>query len=555
MQKVTKKFLSKWINEVTNKIKLIGKIFFQTLKKIKISKIFIFIFFTLTLICLFLYNYINENFYNVTLEQLLFSIKMSEGTSSSVIVEGAKYIIFRVLIVYLILFLIALIIKKTRKKHASINLYIRNKKIKLSILPFSNGFKVFACFALLLVSVYYCASGFEVFAYLDNTESKEDFFKDNYVDGRNVKIKAPKEKQNIIYIYVESLESSMVTSKNKGAFSKKVIPNLEHLASNNINFSNNSKIGGAHMPYGASWTIAGMVASSAGIPLKLSNIDSNGYSGYGEFLPGAYTLGEVLEDNGYSNYLFIGSDANFGGRKDYFTYHGNYKIYDLIYARQHGWVDEDYYVWWGLEDSKLFDHAKEELKKIASKDEPFNFTMLTTGTHFTDGFVEDECKKPFDTKYLNAYHCSDELIGNFINWLKKQDFYDNTTIVITGDHLTMQANITDMFEINNPSNYERTVYNTIINSKAKTENTKNREFTTFDFYPTVLASLGFQIQGDRLGLGTNLFSNMPTITEEIGMKKLDKELKQKSNYYEKHFLNNIDKKVSNKMSASTSTSS
>ena len=186
-------------------------------------------------------------------------------------------------------------------------------------------------------------------------------------------------------------------------------------------------------------------------------------------------------------------------------------------------------------------------------DEPFNFTMLTTGTHFTDGFVEKSCETPFDEKYLNAYHCSDELIDNFLNWLKKQDFYDNTTIVITGDHLTMQANMTDMFEINNAKSYERTVYNTIINSKVKTENMKNRNFTTFDFYPTILASLGFQIQGDKLGLGTNLFSRIPTITEEIGITKFDKELQKKSNYYEKHFLHNINKKVGKQSNAGPST--
>ena len=480
---------------------------------------------------------------------------MSEGTSTSVIVEGAKYVITRVLIVYLALFIICLVIKKVRKKHTNINLYIRNKKIKLSLVPFSNAFKAFSSFILLLCSVYYCASGFEVFAYLDNSESKEDFFKKNYVDGREVEITAPKEKQNLIYIYVESLESTMVSDKNNGAFDKKVIPNLEKLANNNISFSNNSKIGGAYMPYGASWTVAGMVASSAGIPLKLTSIEQNSYSGYGEFLPGAYTLGEVLEKNGYNNYLLLGSNADFGGRGDYFTYHGNYEIYDLIYAREKGWVPEDYYVWWGYEDSKLFDYAKKQLKEISKNKEPFNYTFLTTGTHFYDGYIEEECETPFDEKYLNAYHCTDKLLGDFIKWLQKQDFYDNTTIVITGDHLTMQNNITEMFDIDNTGQYDRRIYNTIINSKTSTENSKNREFTTFDLYPTVLSSLGFKIQGDRLGLGTNLFSRMPTISEEIGNNELDKNLKQKSKYYEKHFLNNLNKKVEEKISASASTSS
>ncbi len=528
------------------------------LRKIKISKILIFLFLTLTLICLFLYNYINENFYNVTIEQLLFSVQMSEGTSNSVVIEGAKYIIARIIAVYLVLFVICFIIKKIRKKHTSFNLYIRNKKIRISLVPFSNFFKVLACFVILLSSVYYCASEFEVFAYFGtNTtdDSKDgDFFENNYIDPKKVKITAPEKKQNLIYIYVESLESSMVTEKNNGAFKKKVIPNLEKIAKDNINFSNNDKIGGAYMPYGNSWTIAGMVGSTSGIPLKLSSVGGNEYSGYGEFLPGAYTLGDVLNKNGYNNYLFIGSDAEFGGRKDYFTYHGDYNIYDYNYAINQGRIDEDYYVWWGYEDRKLFDFAKDTLKDISKENEPFNFTLLTTDTHFTDGYIEEGCETPFDEQYLNAYHCSDELINKFINWIKKQDFYENTTIVITGDHLTMQSNMHQMFDISNKEDYERTIYNAIINSKTTTETTKNRIFTTYDFYPTVLASLGFKIEGDRLGLGTNLFSTMPTIAEELGMDKLDKELKQNSTYYEDYLLNNLEDKSNAKVEASASNS-
>ena len=35
-------------------------------------------------------------------------------------------------------------------------------------------------------------------------------------------------------------------------------------------------------------------------------------------------------------------------------------------------------------------------------------------------------------------------------------------------------------------------------------------------FPTILASMGVIIEGDRLGLGTNLFSGTPTIMEENG---------------------------------------
>ena len=76
----------------------------------------------------------------------------------------------------------------------------------------------------------------------------------------------------------------------------------------------------------------------------------------------------------------VGSDLSFGGRREYFKTHGKYKNYDLYTAREDGIIDDDYYVFWGYEDEKLFEYAKEELTNIASKDEPFNFTMLTVDT-------------------------------------------------------------------------------------------------------------------------------------------------------------------------------
>ena len=49
----------------------------------------------------------------------------------------------------------------------------------------------------------------------------------------------------------------------------------------------------------------------------------------------------------------IGSDATFGGRRNYFTQHGNYNIKDYNYAIEQGWIPEDYKVWWGYEDQKF----------------------------------------------------------------------------------------------------------------------------------------------------------------------------------------------------------
>jgi phosphoglycerol transferase len=42
-----------------------------------------------------------------------------------------------------------------------------------------------------------------------------------------------------------------------------------------------------------------------------------------EFLPGVYSLGDVLEKEGYIQEFMCGSNANFGSRAAYFTKHGN----------------------------------------------------------------------------------------------------------------------------------------------------------------------------------------------------------------------------------------
>ena len=473
---------------------------------------FTFIFFTLALIIYYITNYINESFSNITVDQLVYSLQATEGTSSTIITDGALYVLKHVCPIYLIILIVIIISKVLIKNKTYLKIFIKGKEFKFSLFPISRFVRVLFSFILLILSLNYVYVEFNLVNYFDSNR-KTNLFNTYYTDPNNIEITAPKNKKNLIYIYVESLETSMFSNKNGGNFEESVIPNLEKIAKDNINFSKNNKLGGAYNAYGSTWTIAAMVSSSSGVPLKLP-IDGNLYSG--------------------KNYLMIGSDANFGGRKDYFTYHGNYEIKDYNYAKEKGYIDDDYYVWWGYEDSKLFEFAKEELTQISKNNEPFNFTMLTTNTHFTDGYVEQSCATPYDYKYLNAYNCSDSIIWEFIQWLKTQDFYKDTVIVITGDHLSMQANLSTMFD---NEKYDRSVYNAYINSVVKPYNNKNRMFTTFDYYPTTLAALGFNIDGNRLGLGTNLFSSRQTLAEELGdLDKLDDELSKNSKYYNNRLL-------------------
>ena len=65
---------------------------------------------------------------------------------------------------------------------------------------------------------------------------------------------------------------------------------------------------------------------------------------------------------------------------------------------------------------------------------------------------------------------------------------------------------------------------------------KNRLFTTLDFFPTILASLGASIEGNRLALGVNLFSDEQTLSEKYGYETLFAELEKKSIFYNQNLL-------------------
>lgn len=248
-------------------------------------------------------------------------------------------------------------------------------------------------------------------------------------------------------------------------------------------------------------------------------------------------FGEILRDNGYNTEIMMGSDGTYGGRKQYYETNGDYKVFDVNYAIEQGKMTEEDKVWWGFEDDKLYEWSKEEIAALSKEDKPFNYIMLTADTHFEDGYLGPNVESKFDSQYENVHAYSSKCINDFVNWIKKQDFYKDTTIVIVGDHLGMQYDFyQEKINKNTNNNYKRTIYNVIINPSIKTMNTKNRQFTSMDIYPTVLASIGVKIEGDRLGLGTNLFSNTPTLVEELGFDYFNSELKKNSSFYNRHIF-------------------
>ena len=500
------------------------------------SSLFLFI---IAILLLIITKWFNQIFSNVSIDEIIFQLKVPMQGTNIDFMDNALTYIKDFIPLLIILSICVYIYQSDLFKHSYqylINLKIKNKEKQIKInIKDDTKIMLIINIILFIVSITNALLSLDIDKYIYNTLNASTIFEEYYIDPRTINLEFPKEKRNLIYIYLESMESNYYNLNNHEIEQNNLIPNLEKIANENIHFSNNDYLGGAHQINGTQWTIASLVSQTSGVPLKLA-INGNMLSEYSEFLPGLYSLGNILNKNGYKQYFMIGSDSVFGGRKNYFSQHGNYEIYDYYSAIEEEKIPSDYFVWWGYEDNKLIEYAKEKLLEISKNDEPFNFTLLTADTHFLEGYTDESCERISENNYANAVYCSDKLIGDFINWIKQQDFYENTTIIISGDHLVMSDLITSSYEKEN-----RHIYNAIINSSISTENTKNKDFTTLDMFPTTLASIGVKIPGERLGLGTNLFSSKPTLIEEFGIEEFKNEIEKKSNYYDKNITYNKKK--------------
>lgn len=358
-------------------------------------------------------------------------------------------------------------------------------------------------------------------------------FEDYYVDSKTANITFPEKKKNLIIILAESLENSFADKENGGVMDRNFIPSLTALAKENTHFSSRDNLQGATEVPGTSWTMASMVSHTSGIPLMIP-IGNNSYGKYAEFLPGVTSMGEILEKEGYVNHLVLGSKSEFAGIDTYFKTHGNYEIFDYYTAIEREYVNEDYYEFWGVEDAKLFKYAKNELLEVSKQSQPFSMIINTIDLHTPGGYQCSECGNVYGDKYKNIMLCQDKQINDFVEWAKEQAFYEDTVIVIVGDHLSMAPRVEDDYVTD--KTYERTMYHCIINSDVKATNTTNRVFSSMDMYPTIMAALGCKIEGDRLGIGTNLYSDTPTVMEVIGKDRFINEISKNSILYNEDIL-------------------
>ena len=488
--------------------------------------------FLLLIFSFFLYfslQYLLNNWEELTVEEILYHIKSPMGGASEGLVQLFILSVLLPAVGLSALLIFFYFLPEKKFPLISRTIFFAKKKMYL-------GFCFFIALLFFSLSIIDAWDSISLGSYLSSQLRSSKFIEENYVDPKGIELHFPEKKRNLIYIYMESTELTFMDEAHGGAFPDNLLPEMTALSKEGEDFSGagESRNGGIALP-GATWTMGAIFAQSTGLPLKIS-IEQNSMDSQKAFFPSVTAIQDILKEEGYTQKFLLGSVGYFGGRELYMKDHGDVKVEDFSYWKRKNKFPKDYWVNWGFEDEKLYSYAREELSNLAKEDKPFNLTLLTVDTHFPDGYVCRLCQNNYpDNQYANVYRCASRQVTDFVNWIKKQDFYENTTIVISGDHPTMDRDFCDHV----PKSYQRKVYTVFLNSAAKRKDRNKREYSTFDYFPTTLAAMGVEIPGNRLGLGTNLFSGESTLTEKFGKKEEKKELEERSDFMIK--LGNIDK--------------
>jgi len=286
--------------------------------------------------------------------------------------------------------------------------------------------------------------------------------------------------KSLVLVYMEGLEQSYFDVPQ-------LMPRLTELGPRMTRFTNVHDLLGS--------TIGGLVSTLCGWPF----LPNPGFYRDEEFFPGMRCLGDDLEQRGYVS-TFMGGAKVYFTRKD--TLFGNHGFSKVVGAKTllPMIADPTYKNRWGLHDDSLFDLARHEFRKLSQNGSPFALVLLTVGTH-VPGYVSDSCPRydGSDNVLLQAVHCTDKLVGDFVEYIRASEAANDTVIAIVSDHL-MWKGIRSQ-GLTTPEEDRRMTF--LLDRPAEPGQLINVVGSGFDVGPTISAALGLESNG-RLGLGSSL---------------------------------------------------
>ncbi|MBR5598549.1 MAG: LTA synthase family protein [Alphaproteobacteria bacterium] len=371
------------------------------------------------------------------------------------------------------------------------------------------------------IVAYY--SGFIHYEIYSRTVS--NLFENEYLNPNEIEYKFPEKKKNLLLIYVESLEQNF---SNEKVYEKNLIPNL-------IKLQNEGEYSLEHRSLpGSDYSIAALVASKCAVPLRFNRQRDMWEAKF--FLPNLKCFPEVLKDNGYQVKIIKAADIGFTNVDLFAKQHGFDEGIGVNEIKKdigdENWEDK-LGTFGGVSDRVLFEYAKSKIEKF-DKDKPFMLTLFSLDTHTPAPFLDKKCKKEFDDT-RDSFACTDKAVVEFIDWFKKTKYWDDTLVVVVGDHLLpsrMKGQEKDR---------KRGIYNVFLNVPEGLKIDKNKIFSTYDFAPTILDGLGVEMKPRGFGLGRSMFSDELSLMEKLGETQFKVRLIQKSKVYDDFLIPKVER--------------
>lgn len=243
-------------------------------------------------------------------------------------------------------------------------------------------------------------------------------------------------KKNIIKIHLESFQTFLINKKVNG---KEVTPFLNKLSTGNEDFRyypNFFHQTGQGKTSDAEFT---MDNSLYGLP------QGSAYSLKGD---NTYqSLPAILDQKqGYTSDVMHGDYKTFWNRDQVYKHFGVDKFYDATYYD----MSDDNIVNLGLKDKPFFKESAEYQSKMKG---PFYSHLITLTNHYPFTLSEEDADidKPNTGDstvdgYIQTAHYLDQALEEYVTDLKKKGLYDDSVIMIYGDHYGISENHNNAME-------------------------------------------------------------------------------------------------------------
>lgn len=307
--------------------------------------------------------------------------------------------------------------------------------------------------------------------------------------------------KNVFIFHLESFQQFLINYKVNG---KEVTPNINkfYADQNTLSFDNfYNQVG-----QGKTSDAETMLENSLfGLPSG-SVMTSYGTSNTFQAMPA------ILDQRGYSTAAFHGDVGSFWNRDNTYKSWG----YNYFFSEDYYKNNTNYSVGYGLKD-KIF--LKQSIKYIEKLPQPFYAKVITVTNHYPYELDKQnqhiEKTKTGDNTvdgYVQTAKYLDESFGQFVDYLKKSGLYDNSMIVVYGDHYGISNNhkkaISQLLNLDTVTSYDLAQFQKVpfmihLNGlKGGINHTYGGEI---DVMPTLLDLLGIENK-DTIQLGNDLLS-------------------------------------------------